>query len=80
MPDVLLPLGVILPSPAAMGEHLHLFLAGELKMGQQQPDEDEFLRTERIPFQEMVHRVMNGEIEDAKTVAAVLKAKVLLDL
>ena len=55
-------------------------MARELKMGQQQPDEDEFLRTERIPFQEMVHRVMNGEIEDAKTVAAVLKAKVLLDL
>ena len=80
VPDGLLPLGVILPSPGCYGEHLHLFLARELKMGQQQPDEDEFLRTERIPFQEMVHRVMNGEIEDAKTVAAVLKAKVLLDL
>ena len=67
-------------SPGCYGEHLHLFLARELKMGQQQPDEDEFLRLERIPFQEMVHRIMNGEIEDAKTVAAVLKAKVLLDL
>ena len=80
VPDILMPLGVILPSPGCYGEHLHLFLARELKMGQQQPDEDEFLRLERIPFQEMVHRIMNGEIEDAKTVAAVLKAKVLLDL
>ena len=35
---------------------------------------------ERIPFEEMVHRCLNGEIEDAKTVAAVLKAKVQLDL
>ena len=78
VPDILMPLGVILPSPGCYGEHLHLFLARELKMGQ--PDEDEFLRLERIPFQEMVHRIMNGEIEDAKTVAAVLKAKVLLDL
>ena len=80
VPDILMPLGVILPSPGCYGEHLHLFLARELKMGQQQPDEEEFLRLERIPFQEMVHRIMNGEIEDAKTVAAVLKAKVLLDL
>ena len=80
VPDILMPLGVILPSPGCYGEHLHLFLARELKMGQQQLDEDEFLRLERIPFQEMVHRIMNGEIEDAKTVAAVLKAKVLLDL
>ena len=41
-------------------------------------DDDEFLDVERIPFDELVHRVMDGEIRDAKTVAAVLKAKVLL--
>ena len=38
------------------------------------------MNVERIPFNEMVHRVMDGEIEDGKTIAAVLKAKVLLDL
>jgi ADP-ribose pyrophosphatase len=80
VPDTLLPMGHILPSPGCYGEVLHLFLARGLQMEQQQPDEDEFLRLERIPFTEMVHRVMNGEIDDAKTVAAVLKAKVLLDL
>ena len=51
-----------------------------LPMGSQQLDEDEFLNVERIPFNEMVHRVMDGEIEDSKTIAAVLKAKVLLNL
>ena len=35
---------------------------------------------ERIPFDEMVRRCVSGGIEDAKTVAAVLRAKVLLDL
>ena len=35
---------------------------------------------ERIPFEEMAHRCMNGEIDDAKTVTAVLKTKVLLNL
>ena len=38
------------------------------------------MNVERIPFDEMVHRCMNGEIEDAKTVAAVLKTKLLLNL
>ena len=43
-------------------------------------DPDEFLNVERIPFDEMVHRCMNGEIDDAKTVVAVLKTKLLLNL
>ena len=44
------------------------------------PDEDEFLRIERIPFDTMVQRIMDGEITDAKTVATVLKTKVRLHL
>ena len=79
MPDTILPLGAILPSPGCFGEVLHMFLAQGLHMESQQPDEDEFLSVERVPFDEMVHGVMAGEIQDAETVAAVLKAKVLLN-
>ena len=80
VPDSLLPLGVILPAPGCYGEKLHLFLARGLRIEDQHLDPDEFLNVERIPFSEMVHRVMDGEIEDAKTIAAVLKTKILLDL
>lgn len=80
VPDEFLPMGRILPSPGCYGEVLHLFLARGLHIGSNQPDEDEFLVQERIPFDEMVHRIMSGEIEDAKTIAAVLKAKILLNL
>ena len=80
VPDVFLPLGRILPAPGCYGETLHLFLAKGLCMEEQHLDPDEFLNVERIPFDEMVHRCLNGEIEDAKTVAAVLKAKVQLGL
>lgn len=80
VPDTLLPLGVILPAPGCYGEKLHLFLAKNLHMEQQHLDPDEFLSVERIPFNEMVHRCLDGEIEDAKTVTAVLKAKLLLNL
>ena len=72
--------GKLLPAPGCYGETLHLFLAKGLKFSQQQLDPDEFLNVERVPFDEMVHRCVNGEIDDAKTVAAVLRAKVLLNL
>ena len=74
VPDTFLPMGVTLPSPGCLSERLYLFLAKGLHMESQQLDEDEFLNVERIPFNEMVHRVMDGEIEDSKTIAAVLKA------
>lgn len=80
VPDTFLPLGRILPAPGCYGEVLHLFLARNLHMGEQHLDPGEFLHVERIPFDEMVHRCLDGEIEDAKTVAAVLKAKVQLNL
>lgn len=80
VPDVFLPLGRIIPACGCYSETLHLFLARGLHMEDQCLDPDEFLNVERIPFDEMVHRCMSGEIEDAKTVAAVLKTKVLLDL
>ena len=80
VPDTFLPLGRIIPAPGCYVEVLHLFLAKGLHMEEQHLDPDEFLNVERIPFNEMVHRCLNGEIEDAKTVAAVLKAKVQLDL
>ena len=79
-PDEFLPLGAILPSPGCYGETLHLFLARGLHFGDAQPDEDELLRVERIPFDEMVRRVLTGKIMDGKTVAALLKAKLLLNL
>lgn len=73
-------LGRIIPAPGCYGETLHLFLARDLTFEEQHLDPDEFLSVERIPFDELLRRCMEGEVEDAKTVAAVLKAKILLNL
>ena len=80
VPDTLLPLGHILPSPGCYSETLYLFLARGLHMEDQHLDPGEFLRVERIPFPELLHRCLTGEIEDAKTVVAILKAKIQLGL
>ena len=73
-------MGSILASPGFCTERLHMYLARKLSHKKQHLDEDEFLSVERVPFAEMVRRCLEGEIEDAKTVAAVLKAKILLNL
>lgn len=52
----------------------------DLSFGDTDPDEDEFLGLERVPFSQLVEQVLSGEIKDAKTIAAVLKVKLLLGL
>ena len=71
------PLGAVLPSPGCYGEVLHLYLARDLTFGETHPDADEFLQVRRLPFDTLLARCLSGEIEDGKTVAAVLKAKLL---
>lgn len=73
-------LGELYPSPGYCGETIRLYLAQELTFGETALDEDEFLDVERMPFGELTELVLQGEIRDAKTIAAVLKTKLLLGL
>ena len=57
-----------------------MYLARDLTFGEIHLDEDEFLDLERIPFDQLTEQVLSGEIRDAKTIAAVLKGKLLLGL
>ena len=70
-------LGPLVVSPGAYGEVLYLFLAEGLDIGKTSPDEDEFLELNKTPFEQMVNRVLSGELTDAKTVAGVLKVYAL---
>lgn len=74
------PLGELYPSPGYCGEIIWMYLARELTFGETHLDKDEFLNLERIPFDQLVEQVLSGEIRDAKTIAAVLKGKLLLNL
>ena len=74
----LIDLGCVYTSPGITQEVLYLYLARNLTYGECCPDEDEFLEIDRVPFEDLFQQVMDGEIKDAKTVAAVLKTKLLL--
>lgn len=71
-------LGKIIPSSAILSEVIHLYLAEELTFGERDLDEDEFLDVEYISLAELKQMVMSGEIADAKTQIAVLKADEIL--
>jgi ADP-ribose pyrophosphatase len=73
----LVPLGDYYPSVAVLDEKIHLYLARGLTQKRAHPDEDEFLRAETMPLNELVERILRGEVPDGKTQAAVLKAWML---
>jgi ADP-ribose pyrophosphatase len=67
-------LGEIFTTVAIFDEKIHLYLATELEFKNAHPDEDEFLEVETIPLSELYNMVMDGDIKDAKTQIAILKA------
>lgn len=74
----LIDLGAMYVSPGFCTEKLHMYLARKVHPVPVHPDEDEFLDVVYLPFEKLVEEVMAGHIEDGKTVAAVLKTKLLL--
>ena len=72
-------LGYFWPTVGYCTERIYMYLATGLHPAAMHLDEDEFLEPYRIPLAELVEKSLSGEIQDAKTVIGVLKAKALLD-
>lgn len=77
--DEFVYLGPCCTSPGFSTEVLHIYLALGLHQGAMHLDPDEFLNVEKYGLEELTDRVMSGEIDDAKTIIAVLKAKRYLE-
>lgn len=75
----IIPLGELYPTPGYCNEIIWIYAATGIEFGETCPDEDEFLSVEKVPLQEAVDMVLNGEIKDAKTQIAILKLKILKD-
>lgn len=76
--DEMIDLGGCCTSPGFSTELLHIYLARGLHKGKSHPDEDEFLNVEKYSLTELCRMSMDGEIDDGKTIVAVLKAEKLL--
>lgn len=53
-------------------ELIHLYMATGLHFVQSDPDADEFINVDLVPLPELIDAVLDGRIEDAKTVVGAL--------
>lgn len=73
------PLGWVWMTPGFCDERIWLFLATGLAQGEQRLEADESLELVRLPFREAVRRAAAGELYDAKSTCALLRAAALLE-
>ncbi len=66
-------------SNSATDEHAFIFLATDLSFEASEPEETEDLKVKKVNMNDAFEMVMNGEITDAISVAAIMKVKYLLD-
>jgi len=66
-------LGRIIPSPGFSNEVLYLFAATELSPGRVNLDDAEKLEAHWLPFDKAMSMARDGTIEDAKTLALLLR-------
>lgn len=77
--DEMVYLGACCTSPGFSTEVLHIYLARGLHPGKMHLDEDEFLNVETHTLDALTDMVMSGEIDDAKTIIAIMKTKRYLE-
>lgn len=65
-------LTTIASSAGFADELIHIYMATDLELDEACPDEDEFVNVDLVPLGELIDAVLDGKIEDAKTVVGAL--------
>ena len=73
------PLGGFWSTPGFCTEFMYAYLAKNLVPSTLANDHDEFIDVERIPMERIPQLIRLGEIQDAKSIAALLMARYLFD-
>lgn len=68
-------LGEFYLAPGYSTEFMAVFLATDLKENPLKADDDEFLEVEKVPLKRAIEMAENGEILDAKSLAALMLAR-----
>lgn len=69
----ILPLFTMHPSASNTDEIAYVFLAAGLTQGEAAPEETEVLQNRKVPLDDVLKDIENGQITDAITVAAIYK-------
>ena len=65
-------------SNSVSDEYGHIYLATSLEFKDPEPEETELLTVKKLPFSEAYRMVLDGEITDSISVAAILRMQLLL--
>ncbi len=79
-PGELRQMSFMYSSPGFSDEKIYLYLARDLTRYRLENDEGEFLEVECIPLADALDMVLDGTIEDGKTIAGILLASHFLSL
>lgn len=69
-------LGYVYTSPGYSDEKLYLYMAEDLKFTHCHPDEGEILQALEYSYEDVLKMIANGEINDAKTLCAIMRAQI----
>lgn len=72
------PLGFFYTTPGFCTEKIHLYIARQLTPGTAQPDADELVQTELVPWDQLIEQIHRGEILDGKTIIGLLRVHQIL--
>lgn len=70
-------LGFINTSPGFCDEKLYLYLAQELKYTFCHPDDGEIIQAGAYKIEDVLKMITNGKINDAKTICAIFRSKIM---
>jgi ADP-ribose pyrophosphatase len=73
-PGELISLGTLYPAPGFCNELQYLFCARDLREQKATPDEDEFITTVELSRAQIDESIRTGKLNDAKSLAVVLRA------
>lgn len=69
-------LGYVYTSPGYSDEKLYLYMAEDLEFTHCHPDEGEILQALEYSYEDVLKMIANGEINDAKTLCAIMRAQI----
>jgi ADP-ribose pyrophosphatase len=59
-------------APGYSSEIIHIFLAKDLKKGNPNPDDDEFIQNVILRKKDALNKIISGKINDSKTIIAIM--------
>jgi len=74
----IIPIGSIYSAVGFSDEIVHIYLASGLEKGQINLDEDEYVNVEKYSLDCVINKVLDGEIKDSKTIAAIFMVKEMM--